>query len=163
MEKHPFYDMMLDLERDAQRPVTRVFRHVMVVARFFESVIEEAAAKCNLHPGEFLVLMTLDRSDAGMRSTEIYRSLLVTASAVTKRIDSLVSRGLVERISSETDRRSAKIRLTAEGRKIAATVRASPNAMHAVAERFGLDRIEELDRLLRDYLEAASDLTGSPA
>jgi DNA-binding MarR family transcriptional regulator len=140
---------------DAKRPVTRVFRHLLGVARFFRGVIDEMARKHGLNSGDFLVLMTLARDPkASTRPTELYRSLLVTSGAITKRLQSLERAGLVRRDSPQSDARTAPVRLTVLGQRLAEQIRASPNAMHEVADVLGVAELEKLDDALVAYLGA---------
>ncbi len=65
---------------------------------------------------EFDILATMRRSDpTGVTPTELYKTLMISSGAVSTRIEQLVKEGLVERISSEHDRRSCKVTLTAKG------------------------------------------------
>ncbi|KGY13888.1 MarR family transcriptional regulator [Vibrio tubiashii] len=65
---------------------------------------------------EFDILATMRRSDpTGVTPTKLYKTLMISSGAVSTRIEQLVKEGLVERISSEHDRRSCKVTLTAKG------------------------------------------------
>lgn len=56
------------------------------------------------------------RSDpSGITPTELYKTLMLSSGAVSTRLEQLVKEGLVERISSEQDRRSCKVTLTSKG------------------------------------------------
>jgi DNA-binding MarR family transcriptional regulator len=159
--KQDYFDLILDKGEEARRPVTRVFRHVMLISRFFNEVIDETAERHDLQRGEYLVLMTLHRNDTGegMRPTELYRSLLVTSGAVTKRLDRLAELGLVERVSHGGDGRSSPVRLTRKGIAVAKAVRKSRNRMHDVADVLGAKDLERLDQLLASYLAAIAKIT----
>ena len=155
-ESADYIRLSLEDEQNANRPVTRVFRHVLLIADFFNRVIEESAAAHGLQSGDFLVIMSLHRHDRGegMRPTELFRSLLVTSGAITKRLDRLEALGLLERVQSCEDRRSNLVRLTPAGARIAETVRETPTRMHDVADRLSLEAVERLDAALVDYLRA---------
>jgi DNA-binding MarR family transcriptional regulator len=143
-------------EWNSQRPVSRVFRNIMLISRFCNEVIEQTAKKHGLQPGEFLVVMTLMRvgGNEGLRPTELYNQLLVTSGAITKRIDRLDEMGLIERLTSKRDRRSSPVRLTAKGLKIGQLVRTQRNKLHTVADALGSENLQELDQMLLDYLNA---------
>ncbi|WP_114424040.1 MarR family winged helix-turn-helix transcriptional regulator [Nocardioides houyundeii] len=70
-----------------------------------------------LGEGDFDVLATLRRSGAPYRLTpsQLADSAMVTSGAVTKRVDRLVSAGLVERSASPRDGRSCDVALTPDG------------------------------------------------
>lgn len=145
-----------DARPDTRRPVTRVFRRVMLISRFFDNVIDQTARKNGLSRGEFLALMTLMRAGPrrALRPTELVRLLLVTSGAITKQIDRLARCGLVERLDDRSDRRSSPVRLTDRGRAIAQAVRRQRTAMSDVADRLGARDLQALDRMLARYLDA---------
>jgi DNA-binding MarR family transcriptional regulator len=66
---------------------------------------------------QFDVLAQLDRRPEGMTPKELTRELLVTAGNVTGIVTRLEHQGLVSREPVPHDRRTVKIRLTAEGRQ----------------------------------------------
>ena len=75
----------------------------------------------SLRNGDFDVLAALRRAGApfSVRLGELSRALLVTTGAITKRIDRLERRGLVDRIGGvEDDGRGKLVRLTARGRAL---------------------------------------------
>lgn len=67
--------------------------------------------------GEFDVLATLRRAGAPFELSPggIAAGTMVTSGAVTKRVDSLVASGLVERLPDPDDGRARVVRLTARG------------------------------------------------
>ncbi|WP_051320560.1 MarR family winged helix-turn-helix transcriptional regulator [Cupriavidus sp. amp6] len=71
--------------------------------------------------GDLHVLLALRRSGPSyaLRPTDLFRTLLVTSGAITKRIDRLVQQALVERVADPDDRRSELVRLTRRGAAIA--------------------------------------------
>lgn len=64
---------------------------------------------------EFDILATLRRNQIPLTPTELYQTLMISSGAMSTRIELLVQRGLIERIASEKDRRSCKVKLTAQG------------------------------------------------
>ncbi len=89
------------------------------LVRLSRKWIEPVFARHNLDTGEFDVLATLQRSGAPycQRPTELYQSLMITSGGLTDRLNRLEKKGFIERVVSETDRRSALVRLTATGLK----------------------------------------------
>jgi len=71
----------------------------------------------NLDFPQFDVLMTLRRQTDGkhLSPSELATEMMLSASAMTNRLDRLEARNLIERISDPSDRRSQKIALTTEG------------------------------------------------
>src|SRR5688572_15738279 len=85
-----------------------------------ERELEKVFGRFGLTGGEFDVLATLRRraDPAGVTPTELAGSTMVTTGGMTKRLDGLARRGLVERDPCEDDRRSVRIHLTAKGRAL---------------------------------------------
>lgn len=83
--------------------------------------VTDVSREAGVNVGELHVLLALRRNGAGsaMRPTELFRELLVTSGAVTKRLDSLKQSKLIERVAASDDRRSELVRLTAAGRRLA--------------------------------------------
>ncbi|MFW5469346.1 MarR family winged helix-turn-helix transcriptional regulator [Knoellia sp. CPCC 206435] len=73
-----------------------------------------------LGEGEFDVLATLRRQggDFALTPSDLSEQTVVSSGAVTKRVDRLEARGLVERRPSGTDGRSRLVALTPAGRKL---------------------------------------------
>lgn len=77
-------------------------------------------ARHGLGEGDFDVLATLRRQGAPFALTpgELGERTMVTSGAVSKRVDRLEARGLVERRPSASDGRSRSVRLTRRGRRV---------------------------------------------
>jgi len=92
-------------------------------------------------PGEFQVIHRLSHEapGAGMRVGDLAAWLGVKPPTVTKLVDALAARGLVERYADGDDRRAIRVRLSAAGRDM--------------AESFHERAIEESERLIA-YLGA---------
>ena len=67
---------------------------------------------------EWRVLACLVDND-GMMITHLAQLSLLEQSRMTRIVDQMDGRGLVERVPDETDRRRVRVRLTAEGRALA--------------------------------------------
>ncbi|GAA4110408.1 MarR family transcriptional regulator [Knoellia locipacati] len=102
-----------------------------------------------LGEGEFDVLATLRRQggDFALTPSDLSEQTVVTSGAVTKRVDRLVTLGLVERRPSGTDGRSRLVALTPKGRELidrAFTAHMANEArlleVLSPAERAGLER-----------------------
>ena len=79
------------------------------------------AKDAGVNVGELHVLLALRRNGVAnaMRPTDLFRDLLITSGAITKRLDGLKAAKLIERVAAEDDRRSELVRLTAAGKRIA--------------------------------------------
>jgi DNA-binding MarR family transcriptional regulator len=159
----------VDVIRDlwhAERPdldtwPTGVVGRVQRLSRILERELRSFDARQGLEAGEFDVLTTLRRSGPPYRMTAgaFLRASMVTSGAVTKRIDRMESKGLVERVRpTGGDRRSVQIQLTEEGMRVVDEVfpRHLANEEHLVSA-LSQDECEELAKLLRRLLESYGD------
>ena len=127
------------------------------VNQLHEMRVQEISETIGLQTGELHVLLALRRSGKPyeLRPTDLFRTLLVTSGAVTKRVARLQEGGFILRVSANDDGRSELVRLTAKGlvtadRGIAEIAKGT----RVVAEESGLTRadINALDRALRKLL-----------
>lgn len=105
-----------DVDTSPMAVLTRVTR----LARLLERELREFTGRFELEPGEFDVLTTLRRagSTEGMTAGAFLSASLVTAGAITNRIDRMEAKGLVERVPDATDRRLVRIKLTDRGGRL---------------------------------------------
>jgi DNA-binding MarR family transcriptional regulator len=105
-----------DLDTGPMSVIGRLHR----LAALLEEELRPVFAAAALGDGDFDVLATLRRSGPPFRLSpgELSESTLVTSGAITKRLDRLERRGLVERSVSAADRRGREIQLTTEGRAL---------------------------------------------
>jgi DNA-binding MarR family transcriptional regulator len=84
---------------------------------FLERNAEAICREYGFGFGEADLLMTLRRVGPPytLRPTDLSQASLVTSGATTGRIDRLAALGLVDRVSSTTDRRAAYVHLTRQG------------------------------------------------
>jgi DNA-binding MarR family transcriptional regulator len=89
-------------------------------ARVLERGLQEEYSRHGLQSWEFDILATLRRSGAPYELTAgaLASSSMVTSGAITNRIDRLVARGLVTRETDPENRRTVRIGLTTEGRRL---------------------------------------------
>jgi DNA-binding MarR family transcriptional regulator len=73
------------------------------------------------HPGRFATLMLIHRNP-GISQTELSQASGRDKSSITPVIEDLVRRGLVERQRTEQDRRAYRLTLTAQGKKVLASL-----------------------------------------
>jgi DNA-binding MarR family transcriptional regulator len=107
--------------------------------------------------GELHVVLALRRVGApyAMRPTELFKSLLVTSGAMTKRVDRLERAKLVARMADETDHRASNIVLTAAGVAVADEAMARiAGGLAALRDAIGMsdDEFSEADAYLRRIL-----------
>lgn len=94
---------------------------LVLLGKFLEQDASASFAPFDLQTGEFDVLATLRRQGAPylLSAGELARSVLLTCSGMTHRLDRLEKRGLVERTDAAADRRRVMVRLTPAGKTLA--------------------------------------------
>ena len=123
-----------DLDTWPVEIVARVGR----TARYLDAGMEELFKEYGLSRASWDVLATLRRSGPPFRlsPTEIYRSVMRSSGAMTRRIDRLERSGLVTRVADPEDRRGILVGLTPAGRSL-------------------------VDEIAEDHLQNERDLIGS--
>lgn len=121
--------------------------------------VQEVAKQAGANVGDLHVLLALRRNGPGvaMRPTDLYRELLVTSGAITKRLDNLRAQNLIERVADAGDRRSELVRLTASGQAVAdaAMTRITESLKRIVAASgLGREELVQLDEGFRRLIAA---------
>lgn len=99
---------------------------------------------------QFNVLNVLSANEEGLSQRELSDILVVDRSNVTGLLDRMEKSGWVRRHDVPNDRRSYRIRLTASGRKLWASIYpAYEKAVVAAARRVGADSIKDGVEMLR--------------
>jgi DNA-binding MarR family transcriptional regulator len=102
--------------------VTPVLTFISVnrVSALLERELSSFFAAHGLTPSAYDVLATLRRSapPGGLSFARLSELMAITPPAVTKRVDALEARGLVERHDDAHDRRAFRLQLTATGQEL---------------------------------------------
>lgn len=104
---------------------------------------------------EYDVLYTLAKEEAPVRLTDLHRRVLLSQPALSRMVDRLVERGLVDRSVDAGDRRVVRLALTAAGREAQRTVgRAHAQDVADAMTRTGVSDADlcELQRIARALL-----------
>jgi DNA-binding MarR family transcriptional regulator len=103
---------------------------------------------------EYDVLYALTKADAPVRITDLHRRVLLSQPALSRMVDRLVERGLVERCEDAGDRRVVRLALTEAGRSRQREVGAAHarDVTTAMTEAVTDSDLEELLRITRALL-----------
>jgi DNA-binding MarR family transcriptional regulator len=137
------------------------------VNQLHEIRVQALSKSVGLQTGELHVLLALRRSGKPyeLRPTDLFRALLVTSGAMTKRVARLQEGGFILRVSANDDGRSELVRLTAKGLATAdRAITEIARAVERVTGQSGLTRAEivALDRALRKLLTVTTVKAGTP-
>ncbi len=132
-----------DLEQRAWRALLTAHR------RLLQRLDAELQTAQEISVSDYGVLVELSEAPEGrMRMSELAEKMLLSPSGLTRRLDTLVAAGLVDRVRCPTDRRGSFAVLTPAGR--ARLERAAPDHVCQVRRHF-------VERLTRDQLELVAE------
>jgi DNA-binding MarR family transcriptional regulator len=115
---------------------------------------------------EYDVLYTLSKCDTPVRIGELHRNVLLSQPALSRMVDRLVERGLVERQADSADGRGVRLRLTEAGRNMQRRVgrrhaRGVARAIIGTASPEELRQLETICRKLARPVRVGNDTTRS--
>lgn len=117
-------------------------------ARALTQVYDDALAPVRLRVGQFSLLRTLARNGP-TRISDLARAALVDRTALSRTLDPLVERGLVEIVPGR-DSRTRVVSVTRAGARALTSAQPHWNrAQHAVSRRLGAAQTRTLIELLR--------------
>jgi len=116
-----------------QSPIQEAVLNLLLAAAFVQEQTERVFAKYEISPAQYNVLRILKGAHpAGHPRCEIARRLIERAPDLTRMIDRLERRGLVERASSDQDRRQSISRITPRGLELVERMAPAAAALHRV-------------------------------
>lgn len=136
-----------------------LLRAQSAVRRLTESALEASG----LDASDYDVLVTLAEGPAeGLRPTELAERVLLSKSGITRLVDRLVHRGLIERRVCPSDRRGQFVALTASGR--GRLRRAAPETLRRLRSAMSSLSASDLAVLTRlgERIEAAASRSSAP-
>jgi DNA-binding MarR family transcriptional regulator len=115
--------------------------------------VEAAFAHNEITFAQWLVLMKL-RDGMATTAAEIARDMCHDSGALTRIIDQLAQRGLIERTRGQEDRRTVRLALTEEGlRTVNGLVPTVVDLLNMALVDFTLDEASTLTRLLKKLID----------
>lgn len=143
--------------------VVPVIRELARCYQAFQRASDANIRRMGLTPPQFDIVVTLGNTP-GMSFKELGSRTLITKGTLTGVVDRLQARGLVERQASQTDGRSTRVMLTAEGERVFREVFEPHLAFLAPAfeslPECGRKELEKRLRQLREALEKGNDEPG---
>ena len=133
----------------------RAWRNFIDSVSTLTAALELDLAPFGLTMGDYEVLVRLSEAESEqLRMCDLAVALQLSPSGLTRRLDGLVSTGLVERIASPADRRVMFAALTSAGR--AKLDEAAPDHVASVRKRFFKGLSRDQVRELGDIFETVS-------
>ena len=140
----------------------RAWRNFIEAVNTMLPALERDILPYGLTMGDYEVLVRLSEADdQRMRMCDLATVLQLSPSGLTRRLDGLVSTGLVERVASPADRRVMFAALTDAG--LAKLAEAAPDHVASVRSRFFKGLTRDQIRQLGDIFETVrAKLTACP-
>ncbi|MBO0810429.1 MAG: MarR family transcriptional regulator [Microlunatus sp.] len=110
---------------------------------------------------EYDVLYTLSKCPAPIRPSELHRNVLLSQPALSRMVDRLVARGLVQRAKDSHDRRSVRLSLTERGaeRQRAIGGRHGVSVARAMTSALDEDELRQLKSICRKLAQGETLIT----
>ena len=140
-----------DLDVTPMGPVGRLRRSAVQVQKRLDTVF----ARHQLASWEFDLLATLRRSGEPYRlaPTVLFSSLMLTSGAMTRQLQQLEKRGLIQRQINPADARSVLVQLSAEGLAlIDSAVGEHVDNLHRLTSTLDATELAQLDSLLGKWM-----------
>jgi DNA-binding MarR family transcriptional regulator len=151
----PFYDGASYVAGDS---VGYLLNQVMTSMR---RQVEQAMTAHDLTAAQWYPLWKLKR-DGPCTAQELARDMDIDAGAMTRLIDRLAAKGLVQRLRCDTDRRRVMLTLTAAGESVADHVpQVLADVNNAYLRDFSRDEWQQLKDLLRRMLASGPARMGA--
>ena len=123
--------------------------------------VEQAMTAHDLTAAQWYPLWKLKRDGPGT-AQELARDMDIDAGAMTRLIDRLAAKGLLQRLRCDTDRRRVMLTLTAAGEAVAGHVpQVLADVNNAYLRDFSRDEWQQLKELLRRMLANGPARTGA--
>jgi DNA-binding MarR family transcriptional regulator len=124
-------------------------------SEYLNGCLNEALKPYDISFTQYSALRILSGEEEGLPSSAIGERMITRDTDVTRLVDRLAARGLVERYRDENDRRIARVRLTSSGTEL--LNRLEGPTLQLAASRFAAvkpKRIRRLIEVLRDLRQA---------
>ncbi len=134
----------------------RILAAVLTIARALAAEVRLAGASAQLNMAQFSTLHLLSQRDLSV--SELARTLRVAMPTVTQSVDTLTSKGLVERYADERDRRQVWLRITPQGRRLLLECRRSAEGYLArLLASWPQERPEKLAKALESLARSVEE------
>lgn len=134
----------------------RILAAVLTIARALAAEVRLAGASAQLNMAQFSTLHLLSQRDLSV--SELARTLRVAMPTVTQSVDTLTSKGLVERYPDERDRRQVWLRVTPQGRRLLLECRRSAEGYLArLLASWPQERPEKLAKALESLARSVEE------
>ncbi len=141
-----------------QDPVFRFFNEIGIINQLATAEFARVLAPHGINPSEFGVLNHLIRVGGGNSPTRLARIFQVAKPSMTATLQKLDSKGLIQIIPSEKDRRKKTVEITAKGSDLCRSCIQSVQPLAKVlSETLDVDRLIAMIPILTELREFLDD------
>jgi len=131
-------------EKKSEELIDEMFEDTILYVKLFNRELLHLSEKKFMKT--FFWLLLIDQYD-NLSMSALAKTLNISKTQITPRIDQLVNDGLLERVPDENDRRVLRITLTAEGKDLLKNSNITvKDAMNQLLNPLSHDELEELGR-----------------
>lgn len=141
------------MEKDTNLTAQKIIRCL----NEFRRLNKHKSNNCSLTHSEIMVLFSIrshiEEYKEGIKTSELSNKLNVASPTITQQINSLETKGLVERSMDKKDRRAVRINITEKGKKLLQKAsKELQNSIGGLVEYLGEEKSNQLaDLLLETY------------
>lgn len=156
MRQYKRFEIDVDADKFRQTSIYGIFSVYLIVIKKIENYLRQY----DLSSSKFNMMMVIkhEGGQKGISQIEVGKTLVVTASNMTKQIDKLIAEGMVERFALKGDRRVNLIKITKKGSDLLDKV--WPGYVETVDNIAGKLNIEErktLTKILTKWFDNLDD------
>ncbi|MEL6673080.1 MAG: MarR family transcriptional regulator [Bacteroidota bacterium] len=127
----------------------RFVTNLVFTARWVQNVFTESLKPFDLSSQQYNILRILNGAKDWLPMTEVKDGLLEKAPNATRLVNKLLSKGLIERHRSETDRRVVYVRITEAGRELFSAINQQENQVQqALDQRITAEEAQIVSEIL---------------
>ncbi|MCI8508570.1 MAG: winged helix DNA-binding protein [Lachnospiraceae bacterium] len=151
------------MKRKWENRMKDIIKDLFKIVHRFHKCRPKFRGNGNLANVEFFILcgisVMLEGREEGITLGELIKETDMSMSAASKKITILEKKGLIERHTSETDRRNVYIKLTEKGKEISDRERALKNQwIKKVIERMGIDDTRQMLALMNKMFDIIEEM-----
>ena len=131
------------------RPSLGVGAYIGRARRTIIEAIDQKLAPLDISHAQWIVVMLLGDGSAST-AAELCKTLIYDPGAMTRLLDRLEDKGVLRRVRAKSDRRSARLELTAAGKKLYPEIlEALVNVFNRLLHGFSKSEVRQLEALLK--------------
>lgn len=149
-----FKRVEVDVNTDefAQASIYGIFSVYLIIMKKIETYLKEY----DLSSSKFNMMMVIkhEGGQKGISQVDVGKTLIVTASNMTKQIDKLIAEGMVERSALEGDRRVNLVKITKQGSDLLDQIWPGYiETVNSIANKLSFDERKTLTQILTKWFD----------